>query len=71
MRHPKEYTTEPFGALRVMTVDAGTVITDERSGQSITVDDETAAVKGNVMFCTEKTTQKLREASIELEGTDK
>lgn len=37
-----------------MEVDPGTVITDERSGQSVTVDDETAAFKGRVCFCTKK-----------------
>ncbi len=60
MRHPSEYTTVPFGALHVMQVDAGTVITDERTGQTITVDDETAAVKGNVMFLTEAKFEALK-----------
>lgn len=41
--------------MHVMEVDAGTKITDERSGETITVDDETCAVKGRVIFCTKRT----------------
>lgn len=54
-RHPSTYTTMPFGAMHVMEVDAGTQVTDERSGETITVDDETSAVKGRVIFCTKRT----------------
>lgn len=65
-KHPSEYATVPLGAMHVMQVDLGTVITDERSGQSVTVDDENSAVKGRVIFCTEKTfdtlKSKIREA---------
>jgi hypothetical protein len=46
--------------MHVMQVDAGTTITDERSGEAITVDDETVAVKGRVIFCTERTFEALR-----------
>lgn len=52
MRHPSEYTTTPFGGLHVMQVDAGTVVTDERTGQSVTIDNETAVRKGNLVYCT-------------------
>jgi len=67
MRHPSEYTTVPFGAMHVMEVDAGTVIKDERSGEEITVDDNTVAVKGSVMWCTAKTVAAIaaRTASEE------
>lgn len=61
MRSPSEYFTEPFGAMHVMEVDAGTTIKDERSGDTITVDDETVAVKGRVMFCTKKVFDKLKQ----------
>lgn len=61
MTHPAFYKTVPFGALRVMQVDPGTVVKDERSGQEITVEDDTAAFKGNVMFCTKKVFDKLRD----------
>jgi len=44
-----------------MEVDQGTVITDERTGDKITVDDETVAVKGTVMFCTKPVFDKLKE----------
>lgn len=58
MRHPSEYTTMPMGGLHVMQVDPGTVI--ERTGETITVDDETTAVKGRVVFCTEKVFEALK-----------
>lgn len=60
MPHPSEYSTVPFGSMHVMQVDVGTKVTDERSGETITVDDETTAVKGRVIFCTEKTYNALK-----------
>lgn len=60
-KHPSEYFTEAFGSMHVMEVDAGTVVTDERTGDKITVNDETVAVKGRVMFCTKKVFDKLKE----------
>jgi hypothetical protein len=62
MRHPSLYSTVPFGALRVMQVDPGTVIKDERSGQEITVTDDTVAFKGPVCFCTKKVFDALKAA---------
>lgn len=56
-------TTVPFGAMHVMAVEPGTVITDERTGQKITVDDRTAAVKGSVIWCTEATFERLKQAA--------
>ena len=44
-----------------MEVDAGTVVKDERSGDEITVDDNTVAVKGTVMWCTAKTVEKKKK----------
>lgn len=61
MRSPSEYFTEAFGAMHLMKVDPGTVVKDERTGDEITVDDETVAVKGRVMFCTEKVFDKLKQ----------
>lgn len=63
MRHPSEYSTVPFGATRVMVVDAGTVIKDDRSGQEVTITDQTACSKGNVIFCTEATFEALKAHS--------
>lgn len=60
MRDPALYATTPLGSMQVMQVDAGTAITDERSGETITVDDETFAVKGRVIFCTERTYEALK-----------
>lgn len=60
MKHPSEYTTVPFHGFKVMQVDPGTDIKDERSGETITVDDESSAVKGNIIFCTEKTFNALK-----------
>lgn len=65
--HPAFYRTEPMGAMRVMAVDPGTVIKDERSGDSVTIDDQTFAVKGRVMWCTHTTAERLR-ASIKAGG---
>jgi len=58
--HPSTYSTVPFGAMSIMEVDAGTVVSDERSGETITVDDETSAVKGRVIFCTKKTYEAFK-----------
>jgi hypothetical protein len=60
MRHPADYFTVAFNGYHVMEVDPGTVITDERTGDEITVDDETVAVKGRVMFCTNKVFERLK-----------
>lgn len=57
---PSNYTTVPFGAMHIMEVDPGTVITDERSGETITVDDQTVAVKGSVLWCTKKMVDRLK-----------
>lgn len=67
MSDPSSYSTVPFHGLHVMKVDAGSVITDERTGQSVTVDDDTVAFKGRVCFCTEKIFEalKLRVGSIQ------
>ena len=61
MTHPAFYTTEPFGSMHVMAVDPGTVIKDERSGESVTIDEQTFAVKGRVIWCTHTTADRLRE----------
>jgi len=55
----------PFGAMRVMEVDAGTDVTDERTGETITVDDETAAVKGRVIFCTKKMYEAIKARCLQ------
>jgi hypothetical protein len=60
MKHPMNYTTSPWAGLRVMCVDIGTVIKDERTGREITVDDETMAMKGNVAFVTEKVFESIK-----------
>lgn len=61
MRSPSEYSTVAFNGFHVMEVDPGTAITDERTGDKITVDDETVAVKGTVMFCTKRIFDRLKE----------
>ena len=61
MRSPSEYFAVAFKGFHVMDVDAGTVVTDERTGDKITVDDETVAVKGTVMFCTKRIFDRLKE----------
>ena len=61
MRSPSDYFTEAFGSMRVMEVDSGTVVKDERTGETIIVDDETAAVKGRVIFCTKKVFDKMKQ----------
>lgn len=60
MTHPAFYQTVPFNGLHVMEVDPGTVVTDERTGQKITVDDETMAVKGSVCFVTKKVFEAIK-----------
>lgn len=61
MKNPLYYTTTPWGGLKVMCVDIGTVIKDERTGQEVTVDDETMALKGNVAFVTEKVFRAIKD----------
>lgn len=51
----------PFFCLEVREVDPGTVITDERTGLKATVEDNTFVTKGNVIFCTQKTFDALKE----------
>lgn len=65
MRHPADYSTVPFGSMRVMEVDAGTTITDERTGETITVDDETTAVKGRVIYCTKRNYEALKARCVQ------
>jgi len=60
LKHPSEYGTMPLGAMRIMVVDAGTKITDERSGESAIIDDHTTATKGNVIWCTQPVYDALR-----------
>lgn len=52
--------TVPLGSMHVMQVGSGTTVTDERTGESITVDDENFAVKGRVIFCTERTYEAIK-----------
>lgn len=59
-KHPSEYSTMPLGAMKIMVVDAGTKITDERSGQEAIIDDNTSATKGNVIWCTERVFEAMK-----------
>lgn len=61
MRSPSEYSTVPWNGLHVMEVDAGTVITDERTGKKFTVSDGETVFKGRVMFCTKRMFDWLKE----------
>lgn len=61
MKHPSEYATVPFNGMRVMVVDAGTVIKDERTGAEITVTDNAAAAKGGTIFCTQSIFDALKK----------
>lgn len=60
MRHPSTYTTVPLGSMHIMQVDAGSVVTDEQTGETVTINDETCAVKGNVVFCTARVFEELK-----------
>jgi hypothetical protein len=61
MRDPSEYSTVPWNGLHVMEVDAGTVITDERTRQKFIVTDDETVFKGSVMFCTKRIFDRLKE----------
>lgn len=69
-RHPSEYSTTPLGAVHVMVVDAGTVITDERTGKQITVDDNSTAYKGSVVWCTQKIFDELKTRTTSHDDRD-
>ena len=53
-------STIPFAGVHVMVVDAGTKITDERSGDEVIIDDENCAAKGSVIYCTQKIFDALK-----------
>ncbi len=55
MKHPSEYTTTPLLGMHFVRVDAGTVITDQRTGKQATINDDNYLIRGNVVFCTHKT----------------
>ena len=61
MGSPSDYFTVAFNGWHVMEVDSGTVVKDERTGEEIIVNDETAAVKGRVIFCTKKVFEGIKE----------
>lgn len=46
--------TVPWNGLHFMVVAVETVVTDERSGESVTITDTCAARKGTVIYCTQK-----------------
>jgi hypothetical protein len=52
-KHPREYGIVNYDGYHIMVVDAGTKVTDERSGQEIEVTDLVSAKKGDVIFCTQ------------------
>lgn len=60
MKHPSEYATVPFAGMHVMVVDAGTKITNERTGEEITVNDSTVASNGAVIYCTQAVFDDLK-----------
>lgn len=60
MRNPILNNASPFNGVKVMEVEPGTVIKDERSGKSKTVTDDTVVFKGNVMFCTKPMVDRLK-----------
>lgn len=61
MKHPSEYTTQPFKGMNVMVVDSGTKITDDRTGKEAKVDDENIVQKGGVIWCTQSMFEKLKK----------
>lgn len=69
MRSPATYSTTAFGGVRVMVVDAGTVVRDERTGEEIVVDDATAAGKGGVIYCTQKIFDDLKARTTPVAGS--
>lgn len=60
MKHPSEYEATPFNGMHVMVVDAGTKVTDERSGQTIEITDSTSAAKGALLYCTQAVFDALK-----------
>lgn len=69
MRHPSEYVTFGLAGMHIMVVDAGTVVTDERSGQSATIDDQNAVAKGRLIYCTERTFEALKAVATPKDTT--
>ncbi|CUX07731.1 hypothetical protein CFBP6626_07620 [Agrobacterium tumefaciens] len=61
MAHPAIYSTISFLGMILMRVDSGTIITDEVTDQEFTVEDDTFVAKGNVIFCTHKFYDRLKE----------
>ena len=63
MKHPSEYKPVPFGSHFVMVVDAGTTITEERTGRAETVDENSAVTKGRMIYCTQATFDLLKQGA--------
>lgn len=57
----RDLHTVPFNGMHIMVVEAGTKVKDERSGEEVVINDETAASKGPVIYCTQKTFDAMKE----------
>lgn len=57
------YKTVPFNGLHIMVVEAGTIVTDLRSGGAVEITDESAARKGDIVYCTKAVFDALIGAS--------
>tara|TARA_R110000851_G_scaffold32845_5_gene87862 strand:- start:802 stop:984 length:183 start_codon:yes stop_codon:yes gene_type:complete len=52
--------THPFSGVQIITVDVGTVIEDEETGQQATVTDDCFVTKGSRVWCTESAFELLK-----------
>lgn len=54
------YPISNFGGVRVVVVPTGTVVTDERTGQKQIITDQSAAGKGDLLWVTQATYDRLK-----------
>lgn len=60
MKHPADFETIPCGAAHIVICEAGTTVRNDRTGEEILIDDDTFALKGSVIFCTQAVVDRMR-----------
>jgi hypothetical protein len=54
------YDTLPLGGFHVIVVEAGTTVTDERSGDEAVITDTSCCTKGDLLYCTQAVFDALK-----------
>lgn len=62
------YPISNFGGVRVVVVPTGTVVTDERTGQKQIITDQSSAGKGDLLWVTQATFDRMN-ALLDAKGS--